>query len=187
VADVAAGGGRAAQLAGRAVALAVLTALTWGVIARGMTLQGGGPLGFIRLVDLVFHEAGHVIFGFFGSFVAALGGSLNQVLVPTICTVAFLRQGQLAAAAATLFWAGENLVGVAVYVADARLMRLPLLAEGLIHDWHFLLGRLGLLAWAEALGRLVFAAGALTMLAALGLLALDLARCWNARARVPRG
>jgi hypothetical protein len=99
--------------------------------------------------------------------------------------VAFLRQRQVAAAAVTLFWTGENILGVATYVADGRAMRLPLYAEGLTHDWNFLLARLGWLAWAEALGRLVFVAGALTLLAALGLLTLDTARCWNARAEGP--
>jgi hypothetical protein len=180
MADVTAGAGRAAQVAVRAIGLAVLSVLTWKLLARGFTLQGGTLLGFVGLVDLIFHEAGHIIFGFFGSFIAALGGSLNQVLVPAVCTVAFLRQRQVAAAAVMLFWTGENILGVATYVADGRAMRLPLYAEGLTHDWNFLLTRLGLLAWAEALGRLVFIAGALTLLAALGLLALDLARCWNA-------
>jgi hypothetical protein len=178
VAEIATGATRAAQLGGRAAALVVLLGLTWRLLARGLTLHSGGLLSFISLVDLVFHEAGHVIFGLFGSFVGALGGSLNQVLVPAVCTLAFARQRQLAAAAVTLFWTGENVLAVAVYVADARVTRLPLLAEGLTHDWNFLLGRLGLLAWAEALGRLVFVLGALTLLVALALLALDLARCW---------
>jgi hypothetical protein len=155
VANLALGAGRGAQVAGRAVGLVILTALTWTLLARGFSLQGGAILGFLSLVDLIFHEAGHMIFGFFGSFIAALGGSLNQVLVPVVCTIAFLRQRQVAAAAVTLFWTGENVLGVATYVADGRAMRLPMYAEGLTHDWNFLLGRLGLLAWAEGLGRLL--------------------------------
>jgi hypothetical protein len=47
----------------------------------------------------------------------------------------------------TLVWTGPSLADVAVYVADGRAMALPLLAEGLIHDWNFILGRLGLLGW----------------------------------------
>jgi len=58
---------------------------------------------------------------------------------------------------------------------------LPLLAEGLIHDWNYILGRL-LLGSAETVGRLIFGAGALVMLAALLLLALEVLRCWNAPA-----
>jgi len=58
---------------------------------------------------------------------------------------------------------------------------LPLLAEGLIHDWNDILGRLGLLGSAETVGRLIFGAGALAV-AALLLLALEVLRCWSAPA-----
>lgn len=152
------------------------------MLAQGLAFRGGGLLGFMHGVDLVFHEAGHVIFGFFGRFVAVLGGSLNQVLVPLIATVAFVRTRQRASAAVTLAWTGQSLTDVAIYAADGRAMALPLLAEGLTHDWNYLLGRLGLLSSAETVGRLIFGLGALTMLAALALLALDLLRCLNARA-----
>jgi len=45
---------------------------------------------FLDRVDLVFHEAGHVIFGFFGEFIGLLGGSLMQVLIPAIVTGYFI-------------------------------------------------------------------------------------------------
>ena len=57
---------------------------------------------------------------------------------------------------------------------------MPLLAEGLIHDWNYILGRL-LLGSAETVGRLIFGAGALAV-AALLLLTLEVLRCWNAPA-----
>ncbi len=41
---------------------------------------------FLNRVDLVFHEAGHVIFGFFGEFIGILGG-IMQVLIPAIVVV----------------------------------------------------------------------------------------------------
>jgi hypothetical protein len=43
----------------------------------------------------------------------------------------------------------------------------------------YILGRLGLLGSAETVGRLPFAAGVLTMLAAILFLALELLRCLN--------
>jgi hypothetical protein len=164
---------------GRAVGLAILLVLTLKVLGRGLAMAQGGVLGFLHGVDLVFHEAGHVIFGFFGEFMGIAGGSLNQVLIPVVATVAFLRTRQYASAAVTLFWTGQSLTDVAVYAADGRAMALPLLAEGLIHDWNWILGRLGLLGSAETIGRLMFGLGALTMLAALGLLGLDLLRAWK--------
>src|SRR5947208_5877276 len=166
---------------GRLIGLAVLAGLTILVLANGLTLPSGIILNFLHLINLVFHEAGHVIFGFFGRFVAVLGGSLNQVLIPAVCVIAFLHTRQRASAAVALFWTGQSLADVAVYAADGRAMALPLLAEGLIHDWNYLLGRMGLLPRAEAIGRVLFGAGALLMLGAPGFLGLDLVRAWGAR------
>jgi len=157
----------------RVAGLLVLGTLTLAILARGLTLYGG-VLAYIHLVDLVFHEAGHPIFGLFGSFMGALGGSLNQVLIPAVCTGSFLWHGQRAAAAVTLFWTGENVVDVAIYMADGRDMKLPLLAEGLTHDWNWILSELSLRNQAEPIGRAVFVLGVLVLLAALALLAYDL-------------
>jgi len=160
----------------RAAGLLVLGALTLAILRRGLAPPAGGVLGFVHGIDLVFHEAGHLIFGIFGRFIGALGGSLNQVLIPAICTGAFLIQGQRAAAAVTLFWTGESIADVAVYVADGRDMKLPLLAEGLTHDWNWILSELGLRDQAEPIGRVLFVLGALVLLVSLALLALDLLR-----------
>ena len=150
-------------VAGRVAGLAALVTLTWMVAANGPAMPSGTMLGFLHLIDLVFHEAGHVIFGFFGRFIAVLGGSAMQVLVPLVCTVAFLTRRQGAAAATTLFWTGQSL------------------ADGLIHDWNYILGTLGWLDHAVRLGRLTFGLGVVTMLSALVLLALDLcAACYPA-------
>ena len=128
------------------------------------------------MIDLAFHEAGHPIFGFFGRFMGVLGGSLNQVLIPAICTGYFFWHGQRAAAAVMLFWTGESVTDVAIYAADGRDMRLPLLAEGVTHDWNWILSELSLRNQAEPIGRAIFLAGVLTLLAALVLLAHDLLR-----------
>ena len=168
----------------RAAGLLVLAALTVAILGRGLTSPPSGVvLGLVHYVDLVFHEAGHVIFGVFGPFMGALGGSLNQVLVPAICTGYFLWHRQPAAASVALFWTGENLVDVAIYAADGRDMKLPLLAEGLTHDWNWILSELSLRDRADAVGRVIFALGVLVLLAALALLTLDLLRAAAAPAR----
>ena len=161
----------------RAAGLLVLGALTVAILGRGLTSPPSGVvLGLVHNVDLVFHEAGHAIFGVFGQFMGALGGSLNQVLMPAICTGYFLWHRRPAAASVALFWTGENLVDVAIYAADGRDMKLPLLAEGLTHDWNWILSELSLRDRADAVGRAVFTLGVLVLLAALALLALDLLR-----------
>ncbi|PYM31744.1 MAG: zinc ribbon domain-containing protein, partial [Candidatus Rokuibacteriota bacterium] len=74
-----------AAVAGRAVGLAFLLWVTFRVLAQGLTLGSSGVVAFLHGVNLIFHEAGHVIFGFLGEFIAVAGGSLNQVLIPAIC------------------------------------------------------------------------------------------------------
>jgi hypothetical protein len=163
--------------------LLVLLVLGLMIVARGLTPSGsGGVLAFVHLIDLVFHEAGHVIFGVFGRFLGVLGGSLNQVLIPALCTGYFLWHRQTAAAAVTLFWTGESIADVAIYVADGRDMALPLLAEGLVHDWNWILSELSLRNQSVPIGRAVFAIGVTVLIAALGMLVVDL---WHALAPAP--
>ncbi|MBP9812342.1 zinc ribbon domain-containing protein, partial [Candidatus Gracilibacteria bacterium] len=45
---------------------------------------------FIHGVNLIFHEAGHVIFMPFGKFMTILGGSLFQCMLPAILVGVFL-------------------------------------------------------------------------------------------------
>jgi hypothetical protein len=167
-----------AAAVGRGAGLVLMLVLAWQVGARGVSYRpAGGLLAILDNANFVFHEGGHVVFLFFGQFVHVLGGSLMQVALPVACTVYFWRAGRPAAAAATLFWAGESLTNVAVYVADARARALPLHGgDGVIHDWNYLLARLGLLDGAEGLGRLTFALGFVLILGGLALLGLDLWR-----------
>lgn len=162
----------------RGFGLAVLLFLSWKVFARGITLEPSGF--FLAILDganLIFHEAGHILFSPFGDFMQYLGGSLMQVLIPAICAVYFWLHQQRASSAVTLFWTGESLTNVAIYVADARRMELPLIGGD--HDWNYLLDRLNLVNQAETLGRGVFALGVLTILAALIVFAADIIHHWN--------
>ncbi len=171
----------AAGLVSRGVGLAILSVLSWQVLARGVSFSSPPfVLGILDGANFIFHEAGHVLFAFFGEFLRILGGSLTQVAIPVMCTGYFVRQHQVAASAATLFWTGESITHVAIYIADARVMALPLHGgEAVIHDWNYLLGRLNLVNHAESLGRLAFALGVIAILSALGLLAIDLVSRWN--------
>jgi hypothetical protein len=166
----------------RAAGLVILGGLALLVIGRGLHDQSGGVLGFVHGIDLIVHEAGHVVFGPFGMVLHILGGSLLQVLVPAAFAVHFWRQGQPGGLAVGLVWTGESLTDVAIYVADAQRRALPLLSDAMIHDWHYLLGRLRLLGWAESLGWLTYATGVAVMLGGLAVLARDLARAWRGAA-----
>ena len=111
----------------------------------------------LHLPNLIFHEAGHVLFSPFGRFMTVLGGSLFQVLVPVVCAIAFLRQKDAFAAAVCTWWAGQNLLDLAPYIADARALQLVLLgghtgAEVEGHDWEYLLTALGWMQHDRTLG-----------------------------------
>jgi hypothetical protein len=126
---------------------------------------------FLDLVNLAFHEAGHLFLTPFGSTVHYLGGTLGQLAVPALLAAYFLLFGQASplGAAACAWWFGENLVNISVYMADARDLALPLVGGG-DHDWNELFYRFGLLG--EPSVRVVsggtLCAGIVTMLLGLG-------------------
>ena len=163
---------------GRAFGLGILLILSWKILARGISV---GPPGLLLTIidgaNLIFHEAGHIILLPFGEFVHYLGGALMQVAIPVACAGYFWHHRQRASSAITLFWTGESLTNVAIYVADARRMELPLIGGD--HDWNYLLDRLNLLNQADSLGRFAFVLGLVTILAALTLLASDMLRHWG--------
>src|SRR5919106_2173818 len=143
------------NILGGAVGLVILGVLTWKIMARGMYPESAGLL--LTIVDganLIFHEAGHIILLPFGEFLHYLGGSLMQVLIPALCAVHFWRRRQRAPSAVTIFWTGQSLTNVAIYVADARRMELPLIGGD--HDWNYLLNDLNLLNRDESIGGFVF-------------------------------
>jgi hypothetical protein len=127
-----------------------------------------------HLVNLVFHEAGHLLFRPFGDFMSVLGGSLLQLLVPLAFLLSFLlRQRDPFAAAAGLWWLGQSLMDLAPYIHDAQAQRMLLLggvSGGDVpgyHDWNNVLGRLGSLEAAPGLAEFADASGLALMLTAL--------------------
>ena len=174
-----------AAVAGRALGLVVLAALGWQILGRELDFNATtGPLRFIHGIDLVIHEAGHTLAIFLPRFLYVLGGSALQVLLPAVCAWTFLKQRQPGSFAVALFWTGESVTDVAIYMADAKKRGLPLLGgDPAGHDWHYLLGQLGLLNWAQALGRLTFGLGIVIIMIALGILANETYRAWQRAAR----
>jgi hypothetical protein len=173
-------------LVGRTLLLGLLALLTAGFLRSGLNAEYLGG-SFLHLVNLPFHEAGHVLFSPFGRFLMTLGGSLLQVAVPVICAVVFLTKTRDPfAASAAAWWAGQNLMDLAPYIADARALQLVLLgghtgAEVEGHDWEYLLQTLGWLHRDIALGRASFGLGALLMVAALAWGAAVLMRQYRSR------
>lgn len=159
-------------VAGRAIVYLVL--LTWGWRFMSSTIQSNyvGE-SFMHLINLPFHEAGHVFFSPFGRFMHVFGGTLGQWLVPFIVLCAFVAKGNPFGAAAGLWWLGESFLDIAPYMDDARAGQLMLLGgvtgsevEG-YHDWEVLLGKLGWLQYDHVIARLSFGVGMTLMVFSL--------------------
>ncbi len=118
--------------------------------------------------DLAFHEFGHLAFGMFGEFVQFAGGTLMQLLIPLGIALYFWRRGERFSSAVALFWVAQNFFNIAVYVGDARVRALPLVGGG-IHDWGYLLGRMGLLELDGVIANLIRFLGWALMLFSVGL------------------
>jgi hypothetical protein len=159
------------------VALSAIFAWWGWRLLRLSVPEGEMMTSFIHGPLLVFHEAGHVLFGLFGRWLMVAGGSLMQLIVPAVLMVALLAHQRDAWGASFGLWLfGVSLLDLAPYVYDALHPQLVLLngqtGEDGGHDWIFLLSSVGLLKDSHAVGRLFQWAGIGVMLAAV---------FWNAR------
>lgn len=123
---------------------------------------------FLDNLNLLIHEAGHLIFIPFGQFIHVLAGSLFQILFPVIFFVYFLKRKDFFAASFILFWIADNIINVSRYMKDAQIMLLPLLGgDGSIHDWNWLFTNLGILPQTQLIGNTVFILGIIFMIAGI--------------------
>lgn len=99
-------------------------------------------------ITLIFHEMGHLAFSWAGDTMYTLGGSLMQLLIPTIAAL-YLRfvQKDRFGFAVCLSWLAFSAWNLATYIGDARREELPLVSMGgnPEHDWSKLLTRWHLL------------------------------------------
>ncbi len=127
-----------------------------------------------HLVNLPFHEFGHILFRPFGRLMTSLGGSIAQVLMPVICLAVFLiKTRDTFAASFTMWWTGQNFMDLAPYINDARSLTLPLLGGNTgrtspygFHDWEFILRETKLLRYDHVLANLADTLGTLLMICA---------------------
>ncbi|MEQ1879773.1 MAG: hypothetical protein ABL878_02255 [Burkholderiales bacterium] len=85
--------------------------------------------------NLVFHEAGHPLFGLLlGERIAVYGGTLGQLAFPIVATISFWWRREALPFALCAAWLFENFWNIARYMADARDQLLPLVGGG-DHDW----------------------------------------------------
>lgn len=99
-------------------------------------------------INLGIHEAGHLVFKIFPTFIMFLGGTLLQLAAPILCGVLLFRQSDYFGTAFCGSWLGANFYNVAVYQADAQARLLPLVTVGggvPMHDWYYMFSQMGIL------------------------------------------
>lgn len=137
----------------------------------------GGFL-FIDSANLVVHEGGHNLFGWFGPTLGLWGGTLLQWLVPFLLAIYFFTERQTTGFVFCLFFFFENWLYTATYMADARAQELPLVTTGdpdfVEHDFFRIFSNLGVLDHDTQIASLVRVLGWCGMLACVTWLALRL-------------
>lgn len=155
---------------GRAGVFLLLLWWGWKCIVTPLETNYTGE-SFLHLINLPFHEAGHILFLPFGRFMMILGGSLGQILMPMVCLVTFLvKTRDPFGASVALWWTAESVMDVAPYINDARALDLMLLGgvtgkETDGHDWNNILTMLGWLEYDHRLAHLAYNLGIVLMLA----------------------
>jgi hypothetical protein len=157
---------------GRAVLFIIFFIWGWKFIL--MTIESNEiGCSFMHRINLVFHEAGHIIFIPFGRFVRILGGSLGQLLMPLIVTFALIiKNRDNFGGSIGLWWFAQSLMDLAPYINDARALKLMLITGGTgadipgTHDWQNILLTLRLIRYDRAIASGIDAIGTILMLAA---------------------
>jgi hypothetical protein len=134
-----------------------------------------GSYLFIDSANLVVHEGGHLLFGWFGPTLGLWGGTILQWLVPLLLAAYFFHERQLPAFVFSMFFFFENWLYTATYMADARAMALPLVTTGdsdyIEHDWNTIFISLGILPYDTKIAAVVQFLGWCGMLACVAWLA----------------
>jgi hypothetical protein len=140
----------------------------------------GGFL-FIDMANLIVHEGGHNLFGWFGPTIGLWGGTLLQWLVPFLLAVYFFTQRETAGFVFCTFFFFENWLYTATYMADARALVLPLVTTGdpefARHDFNAIFSSLGVLDYDTMI------AGFVRVLGWCGMIAVVI---WFARQKTAR-
>ena len=125
------------------------------------------PLGWMPLLDganLLFHEAGHPIFGMFGEAMGLYGGTIGQLVFPLVVAFEFWRRRETMSFAVGCLWFFENFFNIARYAADARAQAIPLVGGG-DHDWWNIFSRWDVLENDVIIGIIIATIGVVGIIA----------------------
>jgi hypothetical protein len=131
-------------------------------------MRWGNLLFIVRTFTfLPLHEGGHFLFMFFGRTLYVLGGSFWQIVFPLLWFIIALRQHSQVFPF-PLFWTGENMMDVSLYIRDAPVRMLPLLGgDKTGHDWHYLLSEWGCMEGADTIADIMYYGGVVICIGAI--------------------
>lgn len=122
-------------------------------------------------INLGIHELGHVVLSFMPMFIMVAAGTLFQLATPAASVFVFLKQRDFFALSASFGWLSTSLFEVSRYAGDAEKMELPLVSPfgggDIIHDWNYILSKLGILGAAPAVSAFCWLLAFLSMAVAL--------------------
>ncbi len=152
----------------RIIKIIVSILCSWYFLSYALEARNLEKWNLIDSVNLIFHEAGHSIFMFFGEFIHVLGGSFFQIFFPLVFVIYFfIWRKDFFSASLLLFWVGQNILNVAIYMGDSIKMELPLLGgDSSIHDWNYILSSLNILQYTDKLSGLTYNIGIMVMVIA---------------------
>jgi len=157
---------------------ALVAWLIFYVLFMAYAFSAHGGFLFIDSANLVVHEGGHNLFGWFGPTLGLWGGTLLQWLVPFLLAVYFFTERQPSGFVFCLFFFFENWLYTATYMADARAQELPLVTTGdpdfVEHDFFRIFSNLGVLDHDTQIATVVRLLGWCGMLGCVVWLALRL-------------
>jgi len=131
-----------------------------------------GEYLWVDSLNLLIHEAGHLLFSGLPAVWHAAGGSLLQVGLPAALVIHFRWYRMPWGERLSLAWLGQNFLCLSVYAADAQA-RVLTLQGGTTHDWAYLLGHAG---WLDFDGVVAGFFSVLALISFAGLLLLPLSR-----------
>jgi hypothetical protein len=147
--------------------------LIWFAYVLARHLNNPEYSSILGSLNLGIHEFGHFVFSSFWMFLRVAGGTIIECAVPIFGVFNFYRQRDFFSIGLCFGWLSTSLFDVARYVADARAMNLPLVSpfgsEGTVHDWNYILSRLGLLQFDIAIAFFIKCTAVASMLICLGL------------------
>lgn len=118
-----------------------------------LVVNNGNFIFILDHFNLLIHEGGHGIFRLFGDFIYTLGGTLMQIILPSVFIYYFYSNKKNFGVQVSFVYLGQNLYNISKYASDAVAQRLPLLGgDNVYHDWNWLLKKMNILQYDQEVG-----------------------------------